>query len=240
MPPMLRLSSTALLLVTAACTGRAPGALHAGVPHPATTPQVKHHDTCEVARLLRQQAQTFHAAGKLERTIRTVARANRLCMQEAPSSQDLLRQAEIELGQGDSSRAGAAATITEGEALLRLGLAKKARGDVVSAQELFDRARIALERATAEKTALLPNTGIWEVSAIAWSGNGARLAIAAGQDVRILNGEGFSEVLRLRSDARPVTAIAISPDARTLVSAGGDHDLELWTLIRGHAHARLR
>jgi hypothetical protein len=130
-----------------------------------------------------------------------------------------------------ASAAGAAPSIATGEALLQEALAKRARGDAAGSQRLLDRARIVLERATAETAVFEPREGIWDVSAMAWSGDGGELAVAAASGIYLFHGDGRDEALRLHADTQPVRGIAISADARTLVSAGVDQDPQVWDLV---------
>jgi WD40 repeat protein len=148
------------------------------------------------------------------------------------SAPDHHRDAEDGADDG-ASEAGAAPSIATGEALLQEALAKRAKGDAAGSQRLIDRARIVLERATAETAVFEPREGIWDVSAMAWSGDGGDLAVAAASGIYLFHGDGMDEALRLHADTQPVRGIAISADARMLVSAGVDQDPHVWDLVSG-------
>ena len=136
-------------------------------------------------------------------------------------------------GSDDLARSSSdTASAADGNALLRQGLASKARGDVLGARKLFDRARIALERAARQTVTLEPRSGLWEASAIGWVGADT-LAVAAGADVHFFRGQDRSEFLRLRTNANRVVALAVSADSRTMVSAGAERDPEVWDLVSG-------
>ena len=221
-----------VLVAFAACQGQTSVGPVAR-PAPITTVPADRARSCEDARALRAKAEAFFLSGRLEKTLRAIQKANSLCVAEGRASRELLKRAEAELGTDDVARdLAGAANVADGNTLLRQALANKAAGDAVGARKLFDRARIAMERASKQTVTLDPRSGLWDASVIGWAGTGA-LAVAAGADVHLFRGQDFSEFLRLRTNANRVTALAVSADARTLVSAGAEQDPEIWDLLSG-------
>jgi WD40 repeat protein len=119
-----------------------------------------------------------------------------------------------------------------GEELLSAASRAKSRGDPAQAQQLFRRARGALEHELGERAVLDPNTGVWGVSALRWSPDGSWLAVAAGSIIHVLDGASFQEKRRFEAASNPVSALAFSGDGRRLAaSAGADEAsgaVELW------------
>jgi WD40 repeat protein len=186
---------------------------------------------------LRRQAAELYASGRLERTVGALREADRLCRQEASSSAELLHKALAELGLLE--QATSPMVLAQADEILRQGLSKKAQGDTVGAQKLFDRARAALERLAAGQAVLEVETGIWNVAAMAWSDDGGTLAIAAGQDVHVLRAPDGAKALRLHADRGRVTALAISPDSRVLASSRSEREVTLWSLGPADSGARI-
>lgn len=129
-----------------------------------------------------------------------------------------------------------------GEQLLEQGLDKKARGDLLTAQRLFDRARRVLEAKASGRSMLEPMSGLWEVSAMAWAPDGTKLAVAAGAHIHVLadQPDGEHEVLRLQVDAPPVAGLAFSPDSKTLAASSADGGIALWNLQSGSRTGRIQ
>jgi len=202
-------------------------------PSPSPPVVSPRNSPCDGARHLREQAKEAYTSGKLDRTLRIVHKANRLCAEEAASSSQVEQQALRDLGLdlGNPIRPVA------GQQWLQEGLDKKARGDFPAAQRLFDRARIVLERQASGKAVgkvvLEPKVGIWDVSAMTWAADGSKVAVAAGLDIHILRADDYQEILRLQTDASPVVAVAFSPDSQTLASSAADHKIALWDLRSG-------
>jgi WD40 repeat protein len=225
-----------LMALLGGCAGQRPPA--APVPGNGRVESPRADEpACEAARALRRQAAQLYADGRLERTVGALREADGLCRQEASSSTELLHKALAELGlleQATSPR-----VLAEADEILRQGFSKKAQGDTVGAQKLFDRARVALERLASSKVVLEVETGIWNVAAMAWSDDGSKLAIAAGQDVHVLRAPDGVKSLRLHADSGRVTALAISPDSRVLASSTSGREVTLWSLGPADAGARI-
>ena len=224
-----------LMALLGGCASQRPAAPVSG--NGRVEPSRVDEPACEAARALRRHAAKLYANGRLERTVGALREADRLCRQEASSSADLLNEALAELGL--SGRAASAMALAEADEILRRGLAKKAQGDPIGAQKLFDRARVALERLTSSKAVLEVETGIWNVSAMAWSDDGSKLAIAAGQDVHVLRAPDGVKILRLHADSGRVSALAISPDSSALASTTSDREVTLWSLAPADSGARI-
>jgi WD40 repeat protein len=75
--------------------------------------------------------------------------------------------------------------------------------------------------------------------ACAVSPDGTRIALAAGQVIRICLAETGQELRRMPGLTAPVRGLAFSPDGRTLASASSDRRLRLWDVERGESLAVL-
>lgn len=214
----------AFVVILACGSGEAPAA-----PMTRTfQPQAKSPSYCELARNLRRRAIEFYANGKLDRTLRTVREANQLCRQEAVSSRHLEEQTLSDLGVDGT---GVSGELAEGERWLREGVSKKAQGDSIASQKLLDRAQAALEQAVSGKTVLEPKNGMWDVTAMSWSADATKLAVATGQDIHILQTDDYQESLLFHSNAaKRVTSLEFSRDSRVLASGSFDNYVELWDL----------
>jgi WD40 repeat protein len=80
-------------------------------------------------------------------------------------------------------------------------------------------------------------TGVPEagVSAVAYSGDGTRLAAAGGDTVCVWDLPSGRPVTTLRGDLAEVNALALSPDGRRAVTGSGQTTLLLWDLADGTA-----
>lgn len=107
----------------------------------------------------------------------------------------------------------------QGEALYRAGSNAKLAGELTLAQGFFDRAVVELEQTTGRKVhavAPLPPT---ESSAIAWSPTGTELAVAADEEVVLLDVGTWREHLRLPGEfGDPVRSLTFSPDGAHLLA----------------------
>lgn len=71
------------------------------------------------------------------------------------------------------------------------------------------------------------------VTSVAYSRQGDLLATAGGPWVRVWNAASGRELLRVKGHAEHVAAIAISPDEKTLATAGMDDKIRLWQIPSG-------
>lgn len=121
----------------------------------------------------------------------------------------------------------------EGNALLAAGLAAKNDGDLRAARRLFDRAAVAIERATSAVRKVDTRNGLAGPSrAVRFTKEGT-LVVAHGALVSIFTALRESKVLR--GHEANVGAIAISPEGRRLLTAAGDRTVRLWELPSGKA-----
>lgn len=210
-------------------------------------------DGCEPARQLREHAAELYVAGKVDRAHRTIDAANVACATEASSSWGLELGTLIDLGlnaeattlartvssspeasPADVARAQAwlaapgAPGSESGEQLLAAGLAKKAEGDVATAQRLFDRARVALQAKAGSTMVLEPKRGLWDVSAMGWAPDGSALVLGVGGVLHWLETNGYRETSRLSFDGGRIASVAFSPDGRRLAVAIGEGGALLW------------
>jgi RNA polymerase sigma factor (sigma-70 family) len=77
------------------------------------------------------------------------------------------------------------------------------------------------------------------VAALALSSNGKLLAGSRGPLLRVWEIPSGREVCRLTSTAKRVTALAFSPDSKTLASAGDEDEVALWDVATGQERRRL-
>lgn len=196
-------------------------------PEPPATPAPP--TTCERAAKQRARVKGLLTEGRLDRALRVISHADRLCPASAASSAAEGAAARDELGRD----AGAG-----GEALLHAGLAEKRAGRAPEAQRLLDRAVAAFERA-APVTLDAPNGVPGGVRAVAWSGQGksAQLVVAHENGVTVYD----PETLRERSSFAPKEtprSLAASPDGRTAL-VGTFEGAALWDLETGQETFRV-
>jgi WD40 repeat protein len=73
-----------------------------------------------------------------------------------------------------------------------------------------------------------------------WSPDGATLALAQGDTIRLLNPADGSTGRVLEGHRAEVTSCAFSPDGRWLVSGAADEQIRIWRMRTGDAHVILR
>lgn len=119
-----------------------------------------------------------------------------------------------------------------GTALAAAGLVEKRRWNTASAQRLFDRAAVELARETGEEPALELLDGLpAPIRAVAWSPAGDRLAVAAAQDLFLLEAGTLRVVARLSGNGGEVSSVAYSPDGRELVFGAEDGTVRRWDTV---------
>jgi WD40 repeat protein len=187
-------TSISLLLVfvgAAPSCGRAP-APRKTAPPIALSPQAP-HDPCAAARSLRTSAPKYFEAGRLDRTVRTLVAADRLCPGEAHATAPLLLAALDDLGKTDDARA-LAERITRDE---RADPAAKARATAILARVAVAPSEAAIATASrleAEARAAADRTT-------------ARDRFVAARDAAPPNGAALTEAGLLARDAGdPVAA----------------------------------
>jgi len=131
----------------------------------------------------------------------------------------------------------------DGNALLGAGLASTRLGELSEARRLFDRAAVALERATGEaRVADLANGPTAAVRAARFSATGEWLAIAHGSIVSVYAAGELRIARTLRGHSGDIGALAFSPDGAELATASEDRTIRVWDLRSGrtthtlHAH----
>ena len=73
--------------------------------------------------------------------------------------------------------------------------------------------------------------GKGSISEIAYSPDGARLAVASGIGIWLYDTNTYQEVALLTGHTGFVTSVAFSPDGRTIASGSRDGTVLLWELI---------
>jgi len=209
---------------------------------------------CEQSREERARVPKLLAEGKLDRTVQVIERADRLCPHDARESADVLLQTLVELGRWDdvervasiielrltsspaskeaaafAKKKRATADHPEPETLWTAGLAARAEGRASEAQKLLDRAVVELEQRNSAKIELdVPNGFAGHVNGVAFSPDGALLAVAHRTALSILDSTTLREKTRLRGHALAVTAVAWAPSQNTLVTASRDETIRIW------------
>ena len=194
---------------------------------------------CVDAAAQRARVKGLLAEGRLNRVLRVIARADKLCPTTAAESAAERAAAQAELDREPG---------TDGEVLYRAGVEAKRAGDAAAAQRLFDRAIVAIERAAHalpgfERARLgidAPNGVIGDIHGIAWCavGKAGCLAVAHDKAISVYDAGTWRE--RYTIDAgETVYALALSPEGRTLATAA-IRALQLWDLERGQSILRVK
>ncbi|MCK7460717.1 MAG: hypothetical protein MZU84_00845 [Sphingobacterium sp.] len=230
----------AAVLAVAGCSGRGAAARAAA----AGAAPVGSSDPCVTARQQRARAQGLIGEGRLHRTLRALAEADRRCPAERPVTWAIEVEALAELGRSEAARelartiegdprateADRAAArralalieerdrvVPNPDALYAAARDAKRAGRAAEAQRLLDRAVSELERNTgAEVTTDAPER-MYRAS-VTWSPDGALLAVTDGMDVVVREAAALRERVRLGGHGSAVSAVAFSPDGSTLVT----------------------
>jgi WD40 repeat protein len=203
---------------------------------------------CERAHDERARVPKLLAAGKLDRTVRVIERADRLCPRDAKESADVLVDTLVELGRWEEAMSAASSASKEAaarararaksavaekgpspEALWTSGLEKKVRGETADAQRHLDRAVVALERTLGASLELdVPNGFAGHVNAVAFAPDGRTLAVAHRTALSLVDSVTLRESKRLRGHSLPITAVAWAPSGKVVVTGSRDETLRVW------------
>jgi hypothetical protein len=97
---------------------------------------------------------------------------------------------------------------------------------------------VSLRRAaTGDEYGRLGNTG-GEISALAFSPDGAMLAVARSGTIELWEVASGQQRGEIRTPHGLVRALALAPDSQTLVSSGSDQQVRLWSLASGREIVR--
>lgn len=203
----------------------------------------------------------YNEAKDLVRSIETSANVPSDLRQAAAEAKARIAELEQKLadtgkGKGDRARALAKKLVQEAEAqsdpkkalakyeqaieewptlqaLSGAALAAKKSGNTIEAQRLLDRTVVFAEKAEGKPVALeVPNGFAGWVTAIGWSSNGRRMAVAHGEGVSILDTATWRELVHITGLTKP-RALAFSPDGAQLVTGSDDRKVRLWDAQSG-------
>jgi len=182
---------------------------------------------CRRAARQRDRVAALLREGRLDRTVRVIRDADRLCPQTAKRSRETLTQVLAQLGlepPGDK----------DGAALLRA--AQAATG--ASAQALYDRARVALERATDETAEVVAGPGYGPLASgntmVVWLRD--RAVVAHGPHLSVVKLPEWEERRRVALPSASLLSLQSVGDGRHVVLAldsGGIYlvDADTGTLV---------
>ncbi|MBL8714482.1 MAG: hypothetical protein JNL79_00690 [Myxococcales bacterium] len=152
---------------------------------------------------------------------------------EVAEANDHVDRAELAEAKGESEKAREAWLLAvrlvrpNARALAGAARASAALGQEVEARKLGDRTLVDLARQTGGAPRLeVDGAPRAKVSFVGWSANGARLAYAAGRELRVLDGPTFASASILTTD-EPITQAAWAKDGRSLFVATDQHLREL-------------
>ncbi|MFO0761035.1 MAG: hypothetical protein U0359_31445 [Byssovorax sp.] len=118
-------------------------------------------------------------------------------------------------------------------ALIGAAMAARKAGNKIEAQRLVDRAVVFAERAEGKLVSLeVPNGFAGWVTAVAWSPNGKRMAVAHGEGVSILDTSTYRELVHITGLTKP-RSLAFSPDGTQIVTGSDDRHVRLWDAVSG-------
>lgn len=238
---------------------------HPPATAPVTAKPVKAPAPCAQAAAERARVTGLVTAGRIDRALRVIRRANELCPASAAESWQPELELLAELGQPDevsklaasieaaadapadlegaarAARERAASSdhgAVDARALAAAGLEAQGAGRAAEAQRLFDRALGALEAQTgAQPTAELPNGLRDACLSLGWSHGG--LTVGHGEVVSLLDAASLRERLRLGDRRETYGPAVLSPDGRWLATDATDFSVRLVEVATGRVRHAL-